>query len=163
MIRDILRRFRPAGAPGPATGAGVPVDHLAEIGTELAPILALLVDTREQAAGIRQAAEVEARRRIAEADQASARMLAEAHARAAAARAEAFTAGRAEADRAGAATMTAARREAGLIRARARSRLSDYVDRAAGLALAEVGVLDAAVAGDSDRSATHGQGPAPGS
>jgi vacuolar-type H+-ATPase subunit H len=43
--RDILYRFRPAGAPGAAGAAGVPVDRTADLEAELAPVLALLADT----------------------------------------------------------------------------------------------------------------------
>lgn len=47
-IRDVLHRFRPAGAPGAATAAGVPVDRVAELGVELEPLFALLADTERE-------------------------------------------------------------------------------------------------------------------
>lgn len=39
-VRDLLYRFRPAGAPGAATPAGVPADHIAELEAELEPVFA---------------------------------------------------------------------------------------------------------------------------
>jgi len=41
-LGDILRRFRPAVAPGPAAPSGVPVDRVAEAEAELAPVFAAL-------------------------------------------------------------------------------------------------------------------------
>lgn len=45
QARDFLDRFRPAGAPGAASRAGVPADRAAELASELAPVLALLAGT----------------------------------------------------------------------------------------------------------------------
>lgn len=42
QIRDLLERFRPAGAPGAAARAGVPADRSHELADELAPVLTLL-------------------------------------------------------------------------------------------------------------------------
>ncbi|MFZ2013462.1 MAG: hypothetical protein WAV00_06545 [Nocardioides sp.] len=44
-VRDILYRFRPAGSPGAAGAAGVPVDRDADLAAELAPLFAQLADT----------------------------------------------------------------------------------------------------------------------
>ena len=44
-VRDILYRFRPAGSPGAAGTAGVPVDRGADLSAELAPLFAQLADT----------------------------------------------------------------------------------------------------------------------
>ena len=41
-LGDILRRFRPSVAPGPAAPAGVPADRVAEAEAELAVVLAAL-------------------------------------------------------------------------------------------------------------------------
>jgi len=59
--RDILYRFRPAGAPGAAGAAGVPVDRAADLEAELAPVLALLADTEAACDALIE----EARRRAA--------------------------------------------------------------------------------------------------
>ncbi len=66
--RDLLQRFRLAGAPGAPAAPGVPADRAAEVAAELAPVLALLADDDERAGRIRADAEQEAalRRRRAE-------------------------------------------------------------------------------------------------
>jgi hypothetical protein len=75
--RDLLQRFRPAGAPGAATASGVPADRVAERDAELAPVFARLADPVAQAARIRQDALVEAeRRRLIARDAAAARVAA---------------------------------------------------------------------------------------
>ncbi|MFB9907796.1 hypothetical protein [Allokutzneria oryzae] len=53
-VREILRRFRPAGAPGAAAPAGVPADRPTYQAKELAPVLALLDDSEREAERIRQ-------------------------------------------------------------------------------------------------------------
>ena len=58
-LRDVLFRFRPAGAPGAPTPGAVPGDRVAEAAAELAPLLADLADAESEAARIR--AEGEAR------------------------------------------------------------------------------------------------------
>lgn len=55
-VRDLLFRFRPAGAPGAATAAGVPVDRAADATAELAPLFARLTDTERACADILAAA-----------------------------------------------------------------------------------------------------------
>ena len=47
-VRDVLYRFRPAGAPGAASSAGVPVDRSADLAAELEPVFALLADTEQE-------------------------------------------------------------------------------------------------------------------
>lgn len=44
----LLRRFLPAGAPGPAGLAGVPADRVADVTAELAPVFAALAATEVQ-------------------------------------------------------------------------------------------------------------------
>ena len=51
-VRDLLYRFRPSGAPGAATAAGVPVDRTAKLAAELDPVFARLADTEEECAAI---------------------------------------------------------------------------------------------------------------
>ena len=47
-IRDFLSRFRPAGAPGAAARAPVPVDRRRELEAEAGPVLALLDDVQDE-------------------------------------------------------------------------------------------------------------------
>lgn len=61
--RDLLQRFRPAGAPGPASATGVPADRVAERTAELEPVFESLRSTTAEVARIRQEAVVEAERR----------------------------------------------------------------------------------------------------
>ncbi|HEX9033118.1 MAG TPA: hypothetical protein VF834_14860 [Streptosporangiaceae bacterium] len=48
QLGDFLSRFRPAGAPGAASRAGVPADRTAELSAELEPVLALLAETEAE-------------------------------------------------------------------------------------------------------------------
>jgi hypothetical protein len=63
-LRAFLARFRPSAPPGPAAEAGVPADRVPELAAELAPVLALLVDTERAAEQIRAAATVAAAERL---------------------------------------------------------------------------------------------------
>ncbi|HSO63494.1 MAG TPA: hypothetical protein VLQ78_00210 [Ornithinibacter sp.] len=58
-VRDVLHRFRPSGAPGAATAAGVPVDRAGELAVELEPVFALLAETEHVCADILERAGVE--------------------------------------------------------------------------------------------------------
>jgi hypothetical protein len=128
-LRDVVRWLRPAGAPGAAAPAGVPVDRAEEANAELAPVFAalepamaiaaeLLARAAEDAEEIRQrgAGEVEA-------------ILADAHRRAevgrAAAAARAVESSRDER----AALLADARAQAAAISRRADERLPDLVAR----------------------------------
>ncbi|HTY73602.1 MAG TPA: hypothetical protein VMI11_14475 [Actinomycetes bacterium] len=59
-VRDLLYRFRPAGAPGAASAAGVPVDRRADMASELAPLFGLLTDTEGECVRIRERADADA-------------------------------------------------------------------------------------------------------
>lgn len=59
-VRDLLYRFRPAGAPGAASSTGVPVDRGTDLAAELDPVFAHLVATERECAEILQAARCEA-------------------------------------------------------------------------------------------------------
>jgi len=72
-VRDLLDRFRPAGAPGAATAAGVPADRRATAAAELEPVFAALAAVITEgaalradaaAAGARQEAAAEERGRV---------------------------------------------------------------------------------------------------
>jgi cell division septum initiation protein DivIVA len=58
---DFLNRFRPAGTPGAAARAGVPVDRAAEAAAELEPILALLAEAESASATVRERAQQDAK------------------------------------------------------------------------------------------------------
>lgn len=64
-----LDRFRPAGAPGAATGAAVPSDRVASVAAELAPVFDALIATVAQCDRIREEARAEAARRTETADE----------------------------------------------------------------------------------------------
>jgi len=66
QLGDFLNRFRPAGAPGAASRAGVPADRAAELSAELDPVLAMLA-----------AADAECARLVAEAEQEAGRLAAQ--------------------------------------------------------------------------------------
>ena len=53
-VRELLNRFRPAGAPGAASGAGVPVDRRAGVEAELEPVFAALEETQRECARLRE-------------------------------------------------------------------------------------------------------------
>jgi hypothetical protein len=94
-VGDLLYRFRPSGAPGSATAAGVPADRARDLAEELEPVFAALAPTVAECRAIRdegsrQAAAIRARD-AAEVD----RVLATVAARAAAERARVTAAARA--------------------------------------------------------------------
>lgn len=98
-IRGILDRLRPAGAPGEATRAGVPVDRLESLRGELAPVFAQLEPVLRECARITQEATAEARRRESDAAGQAQAIVAKAQAESEAERAEAGAAAGATADR----------------------------------------------------------------
>ena len=87
-LRDILARFRPAGAPG-AAAAGVPADRSAELDTELRSVLDHLGRAQEEAHRIRATARDEAAAIVREAADTAQRIVAVARAEAPRVRAEA--------------------------------------------------------------------------
>ena len=50
--RDLLYRFRPAGAPGAASATGVPADRVADLTAELQPVFAELARSEQECADI---------------------------------------------------------------------------------------------------------------
>lgn len=127
--RDLLQRFRPAGAPGPATATGVPADRVEERASELDPLFRLLEDAVAEAARIRSEADAEAERRREQArDQAVARVAA-ARLGADSIRADALAAAQQEAEAAATLVAEHARVVAEDIGARARQTLdADVLD-----------------------------------
>ena len=49
-VSDLLYRFRPSGAPGAATQAGVPADRARDLAEELEPVFASVAQLRFAAA-----------------------------------------------------------------------------------------------------------------
>ncbi len=136
-MRDLLYRFRPAGAPGAASAAGVPVDRAADTEAELAPLLAALTDTEGACARILEQARRDAEAiRVREAQRAR-DILTTASARSGAERAAATARiGQVVRDEA-TALLTAADEEAAAIRERAAERMPEHV----GLLVASVRAL----------------------
>lgn len=128
-LRDFVRRFRPAGAPGAAAPAGVPADRVAELTAELAPVFDVLRSVNQQAADLIAEAHREAeRRRLAAAGRAEG-LLADARQRAEAARAAAAAAAVEAAADERAELLDRARRDAEDLTGRAAERLPILVDR----------------------------------
>ncbi len=127
--RDVLQRFRYAGAPGSAAGGGVPADRAAEAAAELEPLLRLLDPAQEEArrlrdSGVREAGDVRRRAEDEAEQRASAARAAAAAVRAQAAADVVRRAADHEAEVRG-----AAEREARLVREVAAARMPEYVDR----------------------------------
>ena len=59
-VRDLLYRFRPAGAPGAASSVGVPADRGADVAAELEPVFTGLDQTERECAEIVASARREA-------------------------------------------------------------------------------------------------------
>jgi cell division septum initiation protein DivIVA len=72
QFRDLLARFRPAGAPGAASRVGVAVDRAHELSAELDPVLALLAATHAECERMVSEARRDARRITEEAQEQSA-------------------------------------------------------------------------------------------
>jgi hypothetical protein len=111
-LSDILRRFRPAVAPGPAGPAGVPADRVAEAAEELAGVFVALEDAVGEARAIRDEAHAAADRDRRQGAADAAAILADARARLEAVRAEAASSHLAELDAERAAIEAGARAEA---------------------------------------------------
>lgn len=126
-LRQLLQRFRPAGAPGAAGQAAVPADRAARAEEELRPVFAVLADADAEATAIRAAAQAAAAQRRRWAGLAARRIVTAAHTRAQQTRAEAFAAARADAARTAQTAMADAQRTADAVRARARARLDAAV------------------------------------
>ena len=75
VLTDLLDRFRPAGAPGPAAAAAVPAEPGAEAQRELAPIFAALSDVERECGRIRDAAAGRAAQRVRRAERAAAELI----------------------------------------------------------------------------------------
>jgi hypothetical protein len=141
-VRDWLDRFRPAGAPGAATAAGVPVDRRAAALAELEPVFAALAADIARAAARRDELVAAATRRRAEGREAAGGIVAQARASA-----EAERAAEAARLRSLATEQTQARRGQAAaqvrdVRDRAAQRQAALVDAVVARVLAEIEELD---------------------
>lgn len=127
--RDLLQRFRPAGAPGTAAAAGVPADRVAELSAELEPVLAQLDEATQEAVRIRVGGSREAARLRTEAEQRARTMVATATREAEADRLAAAARVNRRAAAEAAETLDVARAEAAALRREADERLQQYADR----------------------------------
>lgn len=134
QLREFLSRFRPAGAPGAAARAGVPVDRVRELEAEVLPVLKLLDGTQGECERIVGRARHDADVIMSDARAEAATITAEGDRSARAARDEAArqVAHAAAAD--AAAMVAAAERQAVQIRTRAGQRMPAMV----GLAVGEI-------------------------
>ena len=96
-MRGILDRLRPAGAPGTATRAGVPVDRHETLSHELTPVFEHLAPVQSECERIVEAAAAAARERETEAAQQARDLVARAQAEGAAERSAALATARATA------------------------------------------------------------------
>ncbi len=128
-LSDILRRFRPAAAPGPAGPAGVPADRVAEAAAELAVVFDALVSTTADVRARREEAAEDAERLRRQAAAEASRIVADAGGRREAMRAEAASASLTALDADRAALETEARAEADRVRGVAEERLPALVER----------------------------------
>ena len=137
--RDLLYRFRPAGAPGSASASGVPVDRVAGRATELLPLFARLAETERQCAFIREQAHRDADAiRVRHSDVARS-VAVTANDNVEAERVRAAAQVRQQADSAAAAALMDARQEASQLQRRAAQRLPAYVARVASVVEALAG------------------------
>jgi hypothetical protein len=146
--RDFLNRFRPAGTPGAAARAGVPVDRAAEAAAELGPVLALLAGTERECARLREDAQREAERTRQQARERAAALVAGARERAPGVRAAAASKARASADAEAAGVVAAAGRQAAALDELA-------AQRTGGLVAEVVAAVRAASAKEPARSAAE--------
>jgi hypothetical protein len=90
-FRDLLSRFRAAGAPGAPGAAGMPVDRRADVAVELEPVFAALAETTADCEQLRASSAAEAQRCLAEAGRRAAAIVAQAEGAVPAVRAQAMS------------------------------------------------------------------------
>jgi hypothetical protein len=142
-VRDLLDRFRPAGAPGRAGAAGIPVDRQAVTVAELDPVFAALAPVTAECARLRRDAEREAARREAAAAELARALVARAREAVAADRAAAAARVREDMAAEVAQLVEAAAAEADEVRRRGAQRLPWLVSRVVDLVRADLDTLHA--------------------
>lgn len=128
-LRDVLDRFRPAGAPGAAAPGGVPADRAVEQEVELASVFDALVADEERARRIRESAVGEAERLVAEAGERAGAIVDAARRESDAVRAKVVAEARVNADIERTAADERAEHAAEVLRARADRLMPEYVTR----------------------------------
>lgn len=131
-VRDLLYRFRPAGAPGAASAAGVPVDSGALLEGELALVFAELAATEHECSLLIEQARQEADIRRARAEEEARRILTGAETRLVEERASAAASALESLAAEAARTVAEAEAVAGLIRRSGSEHLGEYVARIVG-------------------------------
>lgn len=152
--RDLLSRFKPAGTPGAAGPAGVPVDRSALLCDELQPVLVLLADTEQECLAIATHAHQATEHLRADAHSSVAATLATARSEADSARAEAAAYQRRSSDERAKADLQRAESGALRIREVSANRLPPLVAASVHRAEAHLG-LDAPTPDDSPLWETH--------
>ncbi|MBS2965901.1 hypothetical protein KGA66_22825 [Actinocrinis puniceicyclus] len=128
-LRELLLRFRRAGAPGAATVGAVPADRAAEQAAELAPVFAALAETEAQAAEIRSRAAAEAAQLRQQAARQAALIVAQARENAVAERESAARRARSQAETYCAQLLQEARTQAESLRSRGQASVPEYGER----------------------------------
>lgn len=126
--RDVLYRFRPAGAPGAASATGVPADRVADLRAELQPVFAELERTEQECADIIARARRAAAAVHAEAADRAGGLVPAARERVDGERAAAVARVRQRSAQESAAALAAAEQDAAQVRRRARERMPSFVD-----------------------------------
>jgi hypothetical protein len=157
--RDLLERFRPSGAPGGATSAGVPVDRLATLGTELAPVFEELEPALQECARIRREAREQAQSREAAAGRRGHDIVARAQTESEAERADAAAAARSKVTRDTERTLGRVREQAEAVRQRGEQLRPRLVSRVVDLVRADLRGL---AEDDGHGRADHWPGPGSG-
>lgn len=137
-LRDILRRWRPAGAPGAAARAGVPDDRMAGPEQELACVFRALEPVHAECRAIRDAAARDARRAARRAQEQAEAIVSAARMAAPAERTSVTAESRARSDAEQAAIVADAERQAARIRKRAAERMPAVVAEAVELVRKEL-------------------------
>jgi hypothetical protein len=127
---NFLERFRLAGAPGAAAGAGVPADRRAERSAELEPVFREFSGMVGEVRRIRDEATADAERIRSEAVEQARAVVDAARNNVGVERADAAARAGGRAGQETAATLASAERDAALVRSRAEDRMPDYVSRA---------------------------------
>jgi hypothetical protein len=128
-VRNLLDRFRPAGAPGAATSAGVPADRRASAVRELEPIFAELGPVVRQCATIRREATAAAADHVAQSAERARTLIARAQREGEAERAATASALRAQAEDAARQRVAEAEDEAVDVRRVAEARRPELLHR----------------------------------
>jgi vacuolar-type H+-ATPase subunit H len=130
-VPDLLRRFRPAGTPGAAGVAGVPLDRVATDAAELAPLFAQLVTAEAECNNIVSQATLDANAALERARVRAREIASGAQQRATSERAAAMARARHVIQEQTDYDLATAQRHADELQARAVDRLTDYAAQVA--------------------------------